>query len=340
MRRPRALSVVFGQLVFACLLFPGASEAQGQKPETVRLSMAAFAAIYYPHLLAKELGYYAEEGIHIEPILMPGGIATPALLSGDIHFSTSSGSAMTAILRGFDLRVVFAAMDRPFYTLFTHSKDIRKAVDLKGKKIALQSRGDSTQISMTLWLKKHGVDPRDVTWLVVPSQDGRVAALLRGHVDVITSTPRSTIALKAAQHQIYEIAYLGREVKMHFTGLAAAKKLLDTKADMIRRFLRATAKGREFFRTYKEDTLRLTRKYDKTGDEVRTHEYDATLETMTLDGTEGLEAQKTNIEAVAQVLGTATLPADRVFDFRLTQEAYKDLKDKNWRPAQPGDGAK
>lgn len=53
-------------------LLPRDVQSQATQLETVRTSFASFGAIYYPHLIAKERGYYAEEGIDIEMILMPG----------------------------------------------------------------------------------------------------------------------------------------------------------------------------------------------------------------------------------------------------------------------------
>src|SRR4026207_1348854 len=66
--------------------------AQAPKLEDLRVSFASFGVIYYPHFIAKELGFYRDEGFNVEWIAMPGGLATQALGAGDLHFSTSSGS--------------------------------------------------------------------------------------------------------------------------------------------------------------------------------------------------------------------------------------------------------
>jgi ABC-type nitrate/sulfonate/bicarbonate transport system substrate-binding protein len=43
-------------------------------------------------MVAVEKGYYAEEGIEVEVIQAGGGTAIPALVSGDMQFSASTGS--------------------------------------------------------------------------------------------------------------------------------------------------------------------------------------------------------------------------------------------------------
>ncbi len=326
----------FARLLVLFLL-PRDVQSQATKLETVRTSFASFGAIYYPHLIAKERGYYAEEGIDIEMILMPGGIATPALVAGNIHFSTSSGSALNAILRGHDLRVIYVTVDRPYYSVFTNKKEIRTAHDLKGKRFGIQSRADSHHTAVSIWLKKNGLDPvRDVSWLVVGSTEARVATLLKDHVDAVTLAPSGAFAIKAQKASVYEVVNLGREVKMLFTGLAVAKQLVNTRPDLVRRFLRATMKGREFYKSFKDETLRLTKKYDRNPDDVRSYDYDVTLEVMTRDGTEDVETQRLDIEVGSRNLGiTVDVPVDRVFDFRFVREVYKEIRESNWQPTIP-----
>ncbi len=93
--------------------------AQPAKLEELRVSFASFGVIYYPHFVAKELGFYRDEGLDVDWIAMPGGLATKALVSGDIHFSTSSGSSLNASLRDIRLKVVYVNIDRPLYRLLT-----------------------------------------------------------------------------------------------------------------------------------------------------------------------------------------------------------------------------
>src|SRR5690242_21778419 len=93
--------------------------AQAPKLEDLRVSFASFGVIYYPHFIAKELGFYRDEGFNVDCIAMPGGLATQALVSGEIHFSTSSGPSLNATLRDIRCPAVDVKLDRPFYGLAT-----------------------------------------------------------------------------------------------------------------------------------------------------------------------------------------------------------------------------
>jgi ABC-type nitrate/sulfonate/bicarbonate transport system substrate-binding protein len=92
--------------IFILAVRPAWLLAQLADRETLRVSFASFGVIYYPHFVANEVGYYRDEGLNVEVIAMPGGLATQALVAGDLHFSTSSGSSLNASLRGIKLKVI------------------------------------------------------------------------------------------------------------------------------------------------------------------------------------------------------------------------------------------
>jgi ABC-type nitrate/sulfonate/bicarbonate transport system substrate-binding protein len=48
----------------------------------------------------KEKGYFQEEGLDVEVILMSGAIGIRALIAGDVDASTVGGSALPPIFRG------------------------------------------------------------------------------------------------------------------------------------------------------------------------------------------------------------------------------------------------
>ena len=302
--------------------------AQSPKPENIRVSFASFGAIYYPHFIAKELGFYQDEGLNIEIIAMPGGLATQALVAGDLHFSTSSGSSLNASLRGIRLKVVYVNLDRPLYRLWSWRDEIRKVADLRGRGIGVASRGDTMEGAANLLLRKHGMDPgRDVIWIALGTS-GRLTSLLTRNVDSVVLGFADSHLLQTRGHPVHEVANIGREIKMLYTGLATSEELLVKRPDLTRRFLRATVKGREFLKRNKTQSLALGKKYDRSPDDVRSADYDATLEMMTQDGTEDLETQKSDIDIGRRALAIQKdVAPQQVFDFRLVREVYKELRE-------------
>ena len=305
--------------------------AQSPKPEDIRVSFASVGVIYYPHFIAKELGFYRDEGLNVDLIAMPGGLATKALVSGDLHFSTSSGSSLNASLRDIKLKVVYVNLDRPLYKLLSWRDDIRKVTDLRGKAIGVASRGDTMEGSANLLLLEHGIDPvRDVVWVALGT-GGRVTSLIAKAVDSAVLGFADSLFIQTRGYPIHEVANIGKEIKMLYTGLATSEEVLVKRPDLVRRFIRATVKGREFVKRYKAQSLTLGKKWDRAPDDVRSADYDATMEMMTLDGTEDLETQKSDIEIGKRALGVQKeIPTEQVFDFRLVREVYKELREIGW----------
>ena len=323
--------IVCLMFAFILVLWRDLSHGQSAKLENLRVSFASFGVIYYPHFVAKELGFYRDEGLDVEVIAMPGGLATQALVAGDLHFSTSSGSSLNASLRGIKLKVVYVNLDRPLYKLLSWRDDIRKVTDLRGKAIGVASRGDTMEGAANLLLRKYGMDPlRDVLWVALGT-GGRVTSLAAKTVDSAVLGFADTLRMQSRGFAVHEVANIGKEIKMLYTGLAVSEELSVKRPDLVRRFIRATVKGREFVKRFKAQSLALGKKYDRVPDDVRNADYDATMEMMTADGTEDIETQKSDIEIAKRMLGVQKdVPSEQIFDFRFTREVYKELRDLGW----------
>ena len=85
-----ARRVVAASLIFAWL---GSTHA-----EEVSVSYATFTASYMDHLVAFERGYFTEEGLTLNRIIVGGGIATQTLVANKLDFSSSGSSAISAAI--------------------------------------------------------------------------------------------------------------------------------------------------------------------------------------------------------------------------------------------------
>src|SRR5262245_64715828 len=100
--------------VFALLgatLIAAKTAPRAATEEKVRFSVAAITGSYMDEFVAIEKDYHRAEGLTVEMIRAGGGIATQALIAGDLHFSTSAGSAPTAMLRGAEIKVIYTNID-------------------------------------------------------------------------------------------------------------------------------------------------------------------------------------------------------------------------------------
>src|ERR687896_2311410 len=137
--RSFSLSAIFRTQAWAGLFLLCTTSPAALAQETIRVSFATLSPAYMDHIVAMDKGYLKEEGLNVEVILAPGGVATPGLLSGQFQFSSSARSAVSAAVRGGPVKVVYTNLSRPSYTLVSIKSEINSAKDLIGKKIAINS---------------------------------------------------------------------------------------------------------------------------------------------------------------------------------------------------------
>ena len=70
-------------LIFAMTFLCGRLAAQ----DKVRVAISNFSASYIPMVLANKRGYYTEEGMTVEIILMAGLTSTRALIGNSVEFA-------------------------------------------------------------------------------------------------------------------------------------------------------------------------------------------------------------------------------------------------------------
>src|ERR1043166_6644560 len=121
------------------------------------MAVATFSQSVLPMVVAQEKGYYREEDLDVELILMTAAVANMALLGGNLDFISSGPSAVGAIARGAPLKCVFLCFNRPMHWLYARP-EIREVKALKGKKIGVSAIGASTQFLVQEILKRHGLD--------------------------------------------------------------------------------------------------------------------------------------------------------------------------------------
>jgi ABC-type nitrate/sulfonate/bicarbonate transport system substrate-binding protein len=219
--------------------------------EKVRFSVAAITGSYMDEFVAIEKGYHRDEGLTVEMIRAGGGIATQALIAGDLHFSTSAGSALSAMLRGAEVKVVYTNIDRPGYQLWSGHPEIKTLKDLIGKKVGVTSRGDTQELSVRLLLRKYGINANSVVYIPVGFGGTRLAALQAGTVDAVPLGAGDFAQLK--QPKGHMIGDAEKEIRFAYVGLAVSSRLLARQPNLVERYLRAVIKGREYAKRYRAD---------------------------------------------------------------------------------------
>ena len=299
--------------------------------ENIVVSLVTPSAAYMDHFVSVEKGYFREQNLSVQYVRAGGGVAIPALLSGDLHLSTSAGSALSAALRGGPVKIVYTNLSKPSYKLIATKPEIQTLKDLVGKRLAINSFGDTQHLALLLLLKKYRIPSTAVLFIAMGRNETRFAAVKSGAIDATLLLPRDV--LQVGQSQGPMLADIGKEIQLIWSGAATSNKMLIENRGLVERFLIAAIKGREYARRFKEQTLAVIAKHDKSPREGLELDYDATVSSMTAEGSVTDEVLRDEIATRAELTKMANPPdKDKLFDYSLVKKIYADVKASGWRP--------
>lgn len=287
---------------------------------------------------AVQKGYYKDAGFDVDVVETGGGPATAALISGDLQFSTSGSSAISAIMKGAKLRVLLVGEDRPDWQVWSTHPGINKFEDLKGQQIGIVSRGDTGEIGIRYYLMKHNLPADFVAFTPMGSSIGtRMAMVKSGTLPGALLHPGDVDILKA-QHGLDKgklLVDLRQEVRSTFNGLATSEDLIKNKPDLVERFVVATRKGMIFARDNRDESIKRFADYMKAKPEEVAGEYDILRTLMARDGTIPDDVQKNEVTlrgAMLDMPKDKVPPPSAVFDFSFAEKANAGLAQQGWKP--------
>jgi len=156
---------------------PGAALAQ----EKVTVATITISLNNLPLYVAQERGYFANENLFVELVLLGASTrAIPALVGGSVHVSASSVmTTIRAIEKGAALKVVGGLVNGPTYDLIALPK-YKSIKDLKGATIGVTGLVTSDTVLLKEMLKANGLEyPRDYGMLATIGRNAAVALLGR-----------------------------------------------------------------------------------------------------------------------------------------------------------------
>ena len=143
----------------------GSASAFAQDLLKLPVAIPAVTPAATTFVVARDRGYFREEGLDVQLIVMPSAIGTQALIGGNVKFSTIGGAALLPMLRGAPLRFLFTTFNRPMFWLYA-KPEIRSIEALRGKKVGVSSLGSGPDSLLRDLLKKHAMEGgRDVVIL-------------------------------------------------------------------------------------------------------------------------------------------------------------------------------
>jgi ABC-type nitrate/sulfonate/bicarbonate transport system substrate-binding protein len=302
----------------------------------IKINYVEPAPYYAPLFLAIDKGYFAEDGIEAELIQAGGGVATPALIAGDLDFSTSGSVAISAILKGAKLRVLFVTSDRPAFEVWAQP-EIKSLEDLKGKQVGIISRGDTSEIAFRYYLANHKLPGDFVAYTPLGTGTARIAGMVSGTYAASLLGVNEMEQLKATGkfERLHLLADLTKDVHMVFSGLAAHDAVIAEKPDLVRRVLRGILKGMAHTKASRADTIAAMVKHGASDPKQAAAQYDSSVGLLDSTGTTSLLNENVELELRGDLLSIPRAQLKKssdVFDFGFVQKAAAALKAENWQP--------
>src|SRR3989338_9217995 len=208
-----------GLLALGLLLAPASVNPAGL--ENVKIGIPSMTVTTMPLAVAKEQGFFQREGLNVETVLMPAALNIKVLLSGDIQYATTVGSAVVAAVRGINTRVVMCFVDRPLLDLVARP-GISSIMELKGKLVGISSRGGLHDVTMRSILAQSGMDPSQTTFITVGGPGAMLAALQSGRISAALLNPPYNFL--AYREGFKNLGFAGAFVRIPSTGLVTMRE--------------------------------------------------------------------------------------------------------------------
>ena len=298
---------------------------------TVRVGIPGHNITQAAFYAARDRGWYREEGLEVQLIMMPAPVSNLALIAGNVDFTSVPTAAITAALRGAPLRVLFTSFDKPLFWLYA-KPEIRDLKGLKDKKIGTSGLG-AAETLLREFLKKQGLEVgRDVTLLNTGADSVRWVSVVSGSTDATVITlPWNFSAEEAGLRNLVSFT---KEDMVQLTGSVVIRdSLLQTEPNVVEKFISATLKGHLAVRANRAEAIGTLTRNVKISDALAAKSYDVIRPALTVDGGLSEESQRKALDLILQVQGIKeTLPLERFFDFAIQKRLSAEFRGKNWKP--------
>lgn len=298
------------------------------KPTLVRMALAARSTTTMPYFVAKERGYFRDEGLEVELIIMQAIQTIQATLGNSTQFASATGSAVASAVSGADMRVILAVTDQPSFDLIVQP-GITSVQQLRGKKIGTGGVGSLAEILARRILTASKVPLEEVAILATGPSHVTYTALKAKVIDAAPlQMPLTFTAQDEGFHKLVAAADYYRSVQ---GGLAVTRTLLTEQPELVTKVVRAMLRAIRLIKTDRKFAIEFLKgpwvDLGKNPEKVAERVYNAAGPAFLDDGTVS-EAIQRDMIADASVRAKPKQPVlpSQAFDFSIARKVSATLK--------------
>src|SRR5262245_8823726 len=294
--------------------------------ERVRIGLTTKDFGYLPLFVGIRAGYFADEGLDPQWIVVRSNVTTSALIAGELDVAASAGSAMRTAARGADLKAIYFPYQRCTFVLMG-APGIKTVQDLKGKVIGNNAPGSTTELAAKMVLEYHGLNPqKDVKFFLAGGAETAVVAMQQGLIHARPLNPDAAFLLKKKGFNVLSVL---ADLGWPWAGYATSGTKLTQERDKIKRWVRAMVKSLLHMMNKREDTIRIALLEFNHPRDIVEDALNVSLKAIDRNNPGGASAEslRKNIEqTIAEPLNLKEPPpASRLVDFSLLNEVQVEL---------------
>jgi NitT/TauT family transport system substrate-binding protein len=205
----------------------------------ITAAYGSLAAQSGPTWVALEEGLFRQHGLDVTLVRAQDTSALGALAGGDAQVVQLGGEGViNAVLGGVDDVFVGALVNRFAFKLYG-AKDLTEVQQLRGKSVAVNRPGSSSDVALCQALGRLGLAPdEDVTFVSIGDSAAQLAALDQGVVaGSVQSAPFDLAAERAGYPLLVDLAAL--DLPAVQTGYVTTRAYLRTSREVVKRYLAA-----------------------------------------------------------------------------------------------------
>jgi len=218
--------------------------------------------------VTKDAGIFDKHGLDVNLIYIQSASAVmQAMLGGEAPLVLSGGKPIVDIgLEGGDAVFIAGITTVPAFYVMAMPQ-IRSVEDLKGKPVGVTRFGSSSDFTMRVLLKKHGLEPvRDVPVIQVGGgMQGMAAALLMKAIFAAPFSPPTNLEVeKAGGHVLVDMAKAG--IPFPHVSFVSTRFYIRNRRPIAMAAIRAYSEGVKRMVGDKAFSLQVLRKYTRSKD--------------------------------------------------------------------------
>jgi NitT/TauT family transport system substrate-binding protein len=260
----KGFSFVFIVAFFLC----GYAQSSAQEKTSLPVTYSATNANMLSLWVAKDAGYFDEQGLDVHMLLIRGGsLAVQLLVTGQSPIGLIGGtSAAYAYLQGNKDVVIISRLQNVMAYTLGAKPEIQKPEDIKGKKLAVSRFGSTSDFVAEYALKHLGLKKTDVTMIQIGLEGDRLLAMQRGDISLSVFSPIITpVVKKAGMRILLDLEEL--KVPYLLTGHGTTRSFLEKNRSVVVKFMRASILAIKRLKSDRPFAEKVLAKYVRTSDQ-------------------------------------------------------------------------